>query len=306
MALSVGADRMKERITDKIKERGMNLKEALKMGTERLENAGIADAAIDARLLLEWVTDVSITEYALHPLKSMTEQQEAAYMKGIAERERRIPLQHITGEQEFMGLTFRVNPEVLIPRQDTELLAEEALKRIAPGMHILDMCTGSGCIIISLERLARRNKIADETNEFTGSDVSPAAIRTAAENGRLHQAQVSFVESDLFAGLQDSYDMIVSNPPYIRSDLIGQLQDEVRYHDPVLALDGKEDGLYFYRKIICQAKGHLKSGGWLLFEIGYDQRQAVADLLEEAGYSEISALKDLTGLDRVVIGRYYV
>lgn len=284
----------------------MNLKEALQVGTECLGQAGIADAPVDARLLLEWVTGISVAEYALDPFRAMTKDQEAVYRDAIEKRRQRIPLQHITGEQEFMGLTFYVNSSVLIPRQDTELLAEEALRRIRPGMQVLDLCTGSGCIIISLERLAEKRKISNETNSFTGSDVSFEAIQTASENGRFHGAKVSFVVSDLFEKLEGKYDMIVTNPPYIRTDVIAELEEEVRYYDPILALDGKEDGLYFYRRIICQAKEHLNDGGWLLFEIGYDQREAVISLMEASDYKEISALKDLTGLDRVIIGRYYV
>lgn len=283
----------------------MNLREALGFGEKALAEAGIADARIDARLLLEWVAGISLTEYAMDPFRAMTEGQEASYKNVIEKRSKRIPLQHITGEQEFMGLTFRVDSSVLIPRQDTELLVEEALKRIKPGMRVLDLCTGSGCIVISLERLARKNKRADETNRFTGSDVSAKALAVASENCRIHGARASLVESDLFEKLEGAFDMIVSNPPYIRTSVIEELEEEVRCHDPILALDGKEDGLYFYRRIILQAKEHLKEGGFLLFEIGHDQKDAVTGLMAEAGYREITAGKDLTGLDRVVIGRYY-
>ncbi|MDO4311810.1 MAG: peptide chain release factor N(5)-glutamine methyltransferase [Eubacteriales bacterium] len=284
----------------------MNLREACRTGTERLRAAGIADAVVDARLLLEWAAGISVTEYALNPEKPLTDEQEEAYWSGVEKRCRRIPLQHITGEQEFMGLTFHVNPSVLIPRQDTELLVEEALKRIRPGMRVLDLCTGSGCIAISLERFARREKDFKETNKFTGSDISPEAVATARENGRLHGAQVTFVESDLFEGLEGKYDMIVSNPPYIRTAVIEELEEEVRCHDPVLALDGKEDGLYFYRRIIREAGEYLNDGGWLLFETGHDQKDAVIYLMKQAGYREICAYKDLAGLDRAVAGRYYV
>lgn len=284
----------------------MNLREAYRTGTERLRAAGIADAAIDARLLLEWAAGISVTEYALNPKKPLADEQEAIYRNGIEKRCRRIPLQHITGEQEFMGLTFRVNPSVLIPRQDTELLVEEALKRMKPGMRVLDLCTGSGCIAISLERFSRKKKVFKEINTFTGSDISLDALATARENGRYHEAQVSFVESDLFEQLEGKYDMIVSNPPYIRTAMIEGLEEEVRCHDPILALDGKEDGLYFYRRIIREARDYLEDGGWILFEIGYDQKASVISLMEQAGYREIRACKDLAGLDRVVIGRYYV
>lgn len=281
----------------------MNLRQAVAKGEACLLQAGVTDARTDARLLLEWVTNVSLTEYALDPLRPMTEDQEKRYLEAIRKRCSRIPLQHITGEQEFMGLTFQVDPSVLIPRQDTELLVEEGLKRLKPGMQVLDLCTGSGCIIISLEHYGRKYNNIDETNKFTGSDISREALRTAEENARTLDAKVSFTESNLFEKL-GTYDMILSNPPYIRTEEIGKLEEEVRCHDPILALDGKEDGLYFYRRIIREAGEHLTSGGWLLFEIGYDQKEQVIGLMEEAGYREIAGLKDLAGLDRVVVGRY--
>lgn len=285
----------------------MNLREAFRLGAGRLKKAGILEAEATARIFLEWAAQVTLEEYALYPERVMTKEQERIFLEAIAERERRVPLQYITGEQEFMGLSFRVNRHVLIPRQDTEILVEEALKRIRKGMDILDLCTGSGCIPISLEWHARKKGRADETNKFTGSDVSSAAIQIARENGSLHGSRAAFLESDLFDRLQgQSYDMILSNPPYIPSAVIATLEQEVRGHEPVLALDGREDGLYFYRKIVKDALGHLKKGGWLLFEIGYDQGESVAGLMREAGYGEINVVQDLAGLDRTVIGRYDV
>lgn len=282
----------------------MNLREARRIGEEALMKAGIADAQIDARLLLEHVTGISMTEYALNPFLELKEEQETVYLDLLGKRKERIPLQHLTGEQEFMGLSFQVNPNVLIPRQDTELLVLEALKLLKPGMQVLDLCTGSGCIIVSLERLGKERKAADGTNTFTGSDVSVAAVQTAKANAGRHGAQVSLVESNLFENLDGRYDMIISNPPYIRTAVIDELEEEVRCHDPALALDGREDGLYFYRRIIREAGEYLNPGGLLLFEIGYDQREAVTELMEQSGYREICVRKDLAGLDRVVIGRY--
>lgn len=282
----------------------MNLKEARRIGEEAFREAGIADGPMDARLLLEWVTETSMMEYAMNPFQSMTKEQENRYLELVEKRKQRIPLQHLTGEQEFMGLVFEVGPDVLIPRQDTELLAETALKSLKPGMNVLDLCTGSGCIAISLEQIGRKHKITDETNTFTGSDISRSALRIAEANRMRYQAKVSFVESDLFEKLDGKFDMIVSNPPYIRTNVIAELEEEVRCHDPILALDGREDGLYFYRRIIREAEGFLSDGGLLLLEIGYDQKRAVTALLESRGFEEIHVLKDLTGLDRVVTGRY--
>ncbi len=282
----------------------MNLREALKAGEKTLAEARIADAPTDARLLLWKAAGITLTEYALDPFREMGEEEVREYLELIGRRKKRIPLQHLTGEQEFMGLSFQVNRDVLIPRQDTELLVEEALKLLKPGMHVLDLCTGSGCIIISLERIGKERGLADETGSFTGSDISPGAVRTAMANAARHQARALFTESDLFEKLEGGYDMIISNPPYIRTAVIGELEEEVRCYDPLLALDGKEDGLHFYRRIIREAEGYLNPGGWLLFEIGYDQREAVTELMKQQGYRQIQVKKDLAGLDRVVIGRY--
>lgn len=284
----------------------MNRRQAYLEGVGRLEKAGIAQAAVDARLLLEYAAGITLLEYTLEPMREMGKEQMERYREAIAKREQRIPLQHITGEQEFMGLSFQVNEHVLIPRQDTEVLVEEALERLTPGMQVLDLCTGSGCIGISLEKIGRKQKKSNETNEFTASDVSPEALQVAAKNIQQNHSKVVLVKSDLFENLEGKFDMIVSNPPYIPTEVIQGLEEEVRNHDPVLALDGKGDGLYFYRRIISEGRDHLRDGGWLLFEIGHDQREAVEALMREAGYREIRGKKDLAGLDRVVIGRYYV
>lgn len=284
----------------------MNRRQAYLEGVGRLEKAGIAQAAVDARLLLEYAAGITLLEYTLEPMREMGREQMERYREAIAKREQRIPLQHITGEQEFMGLSFQVNEHVLIPRQDTEVLVEEALERLAPGMQVLDLCTGSGCIGISLEKIGRKQKKSNETNEFTASDISPEALQVAAKNIQQNHSKVVLVKSDLFENLEGKFDMIVSNPPYIPTEVIQGLEEEVRNHDPVLALDGKGDGLHFYRRIISEGRDHLRDGGWLLFEIGHDQREAVEALMREAGYREIRGKKDLAGLDRVVIGRYYV
>lgn len=284
----------------------MNLRQACSFGTEQLTQACVSDASIDARYLLEWAADITLTDYLMHPDQLLTDEQEHKYLEAIEKRRSRIPLQHITGEQEFMGLTFRVTPDVLVPRQDTELLVEEGLKRLTPEMRVLDLCTGSGCIIISLDRTGRERGCVDDRTVLHGSDISEAALAVAKENAERLGAKVSFYHSDVFQELSGKYDMIVSNPPYIATDVILGLEEEVRCHDPFLALDGKEDGLYFYKKIICEAREHLNKGGSLMFEIGHDQREAVASLMKENGYSEIQCCKDLAGLDRVVIGMYDV
>lgn len=285
-------------------EQNLTLKGMLRKGIELLKIAKVPEPELDAWLLMEYAAKVTRSQYYLEPDRELSEDESSLYMEVIQRRAKRIPLQHITGQQEFMGFPFQVNPHVLIPRQDTEILVEEALKKAENHMRILDLCTGSGCIIISLSKLILGGKGKTWDMEFTGSDISKEALETARENARRLGAEVRFTSSDLFEHLSGCYDMIVSNPPYIQTSQIEELQDEVRLYDPMLALDGKEDGLYFYRKIIEEAGEYLSDRGWLLFEIGCDQKEDVINLMEEAGYTEVAAKKDLAGLDRVVMGRY--
>lgn len=275
----------------------MTLKQACLYGQKMLTEAGIAESALDAWYLLEFVTGVSKSHYLAWPEELLTAEQEAGYLEALTRRAKHIPLQHITGEQEFMGLTFRVNENVLVPRQDTECLVEEALKYLKPGMRVLDLCTGSGCILLSLMHFC-------PGTDGVGVDISPAALEVAAANRDALVPAAKLMESDLFEKIEGSFDIIVSNPPYIKSADIQELMEEVRLHDPMLALDGHEDGLYFYRKIVKDSLGHLASGGRILFEIGYDQGAAVSGILEEHGFCEIEVIKDLAGLDRVVKGKY--
>ena len=275
----------------------LTLQMIYKEGAETLEHAGIPDAKLDAWYLLEYVTGISRASYFGDPKREVPKEQAESYREVILRRAGHIPLQHITGEQEFMGYSFLVNPDVLIPRQDTETLTEEALKFTKPGMKVLDLCTGSGCILISLMK-----KCHGLTG--TGCDISEKALKTARENGRRLQVEASWIQSDLFEQISERFDLIVSNPPYIRTGVIEELQEEVRLHDPWIALDGKKDGLYFYRRIIAESTGYIRDNGALMFEIGHDQAEDVVRLMEEAGYTQIRVKKDLAGLDRVVTGRY--
>ncbi len=274
----------------------MTLQEANKYGEELLQQAGITDAAIDAWYLLEYVTGINRAMYFLNMQKQLSETEQKQYLTYLEQRKNHIPLQHITGVQEFMGMEFMVNEYVLVPRQDTEILVEEALKVLKPGMNVLDMCTGSGCIIISLSKIGKI--------EGTGVDISEEALDVAKRNNANLDAGVTWIQSDLFENVEKCYDMIVSNPPYIRTSVIEELKEEVKFHDPYIALDGKEDGLYFYRKIVAESARYLKNNGMLYFEIGHDQGQDVKKLMEEAGFSDVMIKKDLAGLDRVVFGRY--
>lgn len=274
-------------------------------GKEQLELSGVPDADLDAWYLLEFVTGISKAQYYGNPEAGMEEEEVLRYRDVIRQRAKRIPLQHITGEQEFMGFSFRVNEHVLIPRQDTETLVEEALGVLKPKMEILDLCTGSGCILLSLLKLGEKQGIAGLKG--TGADISREALKVAKENGRRLEIpgdRVAWVRGDLFEKLEGPFDLLVSNPPYIPSGELSGLQEEVRLHDPALALDGHEDGLYFYRRIAAEAGKYLRDGAFLMLEIGWDQGEAVSTLLEVAGYREVEVKKDLSGNDRVVRGRY--
>ena len=273
----------------------MNRKEAYETGIKILTEAGI-EAKSDTLLLLDAICHVSRNDILIHGEIEVDEESVSVYKDALQKRCMRIPLQHITGVQNFMGLDFMVNEHVLIPRFDTEILVEEVMKELHDGFSILDMCTGSGCILLSLLRYS---------NDCigVGADISKDALEVAKKNQDALGLSASFIESNLFENISGKFDIIVSNPPYIRTDVIPTLMEEVRVHEPVLALDGMEDGLYFYRKIIAESPEYLQKGGMLFFEIGYDQGQAVSRLLEESGFKEIKVVKDYAGLDRVVSGK---
>ena len=275
----------------------MTLREAWKFGKDRLTEAQVPDADLDAWYLLEWCTGVNRSHYLAWPEEAISPEQEEQYRQTLNQRERRIPLQQITGEQEFMGLSFYVNEHVLIPRQDTEVLVEETAKFLKDGMSFLDLCTGSGCILLSLLHLRAGA-------EGTGADLSPEALKVAAQNRERLGVKAELIESDLFDKIEGAFDVIVSNPPYIKREEIETLMDEVRLHEPYMALDDHEDGLYFYRKIAEEAPKHLRAGGGLFLEIGWDQGGSVSELLREQGFSDVKVVKDLAGLDRVVEGYY--
>lgn len=275
----------------------MTFAEAADWGGDVLSQAGIGEAALDAWLLMEAVCKINRTFYYSHCGEQMTGEQCSEYEIAVRKRAERVPLQYIIGEQEFMGLAFKVNSNVLIPRQDTETLVEEALKICQPGMRVLDLCTGSGCIAISLMKNAHGMQV-------TGSDFSKQALLVAKENGRLHEVDIDWVRSNLFDNLEGRFDLIVSNPPYIpQADILG-LMPEVRDFEPVTALDGGVDGLDFYRRITDQGREYLNDNGYLYLEIGYDQGPAVTNMMCAAGYRDVSVVKDYAHHERVVKGRY--
>lgn len=282
----------------------MTYRELYEYGKSRLSEAGIAEAGLDARLLLEYVCHADRNELILYADRERNSMEEQFYRMVIEKRASRIPLQHITGEQEFMGLSFQVNEHVLIPRQDTEILVEEAMRHLGDGMRILDLCTGSGCILLSLL------KYSNEC-EGVGIDISEEALKTARENAEKLGLDAVFLAGDLFGPLADFvskrtpdrlFDMVVSNPPYIETAVIDTLMPEVRDHEPFCALDGGADGLQFYRRILAEAPAHMRRGAVLLFEIGCGEGEAVARLMQEAGFVQVEVLQDYAGLDRVVCG----
>ena len=283
--------------------------ELLTQGTQLLMNAGIEEARLDAWLLLEYTADISRAWYYAHPESEVNEEIVSEYLSLCQKRAEHIPLQHLTHQACFMGYDFYVDERVLVPRQDTEVLAEEALHQLRNMRkpRILDMCTGSGCLLLSLLM-----ELPDATG--TGVDISAAALAGAERNRKNLELEkrAVLVQSDTFSGdyfqknsgnISLEYDMLISNPPYIPTEDIGKLMEEVRFHDPVLALDGREDGLYFYRRITEQAGKYLKPGGWLMYEIGCEQGTDVSAIMQGEGFTEVTVKKDLAGLDRVVIGK---
>lgn len=275
-------------------------REIYEEGVRVLAEAGIEEAQLDARLLLEHICRTTRQDLLAHGDRRVGPQEQAGYLELIGKRSRHIPLQHLTGVQDFMGLTFRVNENVLIPRQDTEILVEEALRGGCDYVRLLDMCTGSGCILLSLLHYSNNSS-------GIGIDISEKALQTAKENADWLGVQgAQFRCGNLFAALSEGekFDIILSNPPYISSGVIAGLMEEVREHEPLQALDGGADGLLFYRRITEEAGHYLNRGGKLYYEIGFDQAQSVTGLLEQHGYKEIRVVKDYAGLDRVVYGTF--
>ncbi len=277
----------------------MTYREMLAFGRQYLEENEIADADTDARLLLLYVTGMSGAVYLMRMNARMPADEAEKYRQCLRRRAAHCPLQYITHTQGFMGLDFYVDEQVMVPRQDTEILAETALKYLRPGMAVLDMCTGSGCLLISL---AASLKIG----LGLGADLSEQALSVARINARLNRTEdLVFVQSDLFENVRAAsggrrFDVIVSNPPYIPTAEIPALMPEVREYEPRMALDGHEDGLYFYRKIAAQAANYLNSDGRILFEVGWNQAASVRGILADAGFRDIGTERDLAGFERVV------
>ena len=304
----------------------MKTRVLIKEGEYRLTKAGVPDAAIDAEELYCFLKSCDKVILFLNKEEEADKETEEEYFKLIEKRASRIPLQHITGKQEFMGFDFKVSPDVLIPRQETEVLVTEAAKILRgerkaaagerrksrgslfslfsspPEQEVLDLCCGSGAIGISLAKIC-------EDISVTATDNSDAALALAKENAKANRVEIEFLKSDLFEAITAgdkgkhirTFDMIISNPPYIKTNLIALLQDEVKNYEPIEALDGGSDGLDFYRRIVADSYRYLNNGGWLMLEIGYDQGVSICDMIRETGrFTESEIMRDLAGRDRVI------
>ncbi len=282
----------------------MTIVQAVRFGAKILQEHQIENAQNDSFALLAAVNGMNRTYYFMHGEDILTEKQEQCFRENINKRAKHIPLQHILGEAYFFGYAFEVNESVLVPRPDTEVLVEQVLALTDEHSDVIDMCTGSGCIILSLA-------LQGHVHQGYGVDYSKDALAVAERNKRKHGIDcVSFIESDVFTKVaaqiafpEKKADVIVSNPPYIRTDVIQTLSEEVRLHDPMMALDGHADGLFFYKKITKEAVQYLRRGGFLCYEIGHDQAEDVVRIMKENGYTDIRVIQDYAGLDRVVLGR---
>lgn len=276
----------------------MTYREAWKIATIQLKKSGVPEAEHDARELLYHATGMSVNDWILRSSEKMTEKEASLFSSYIGRRAAREPLQQITGVQYFCGLPFHVTKDTLCPRPETEAWVDAVIP-FCKGAKVLDMCTGTGCIAISIAKLA-------EPASVTAVDLSEAALDVAKGNAKSNGADVEFIKSDMFAEIKDTYDIIVSNPPYIPAEQMEELMPEVKDFEPRMALYGGEDGLDFYRILTHEAVKHLRRtsemGGYLIAEIGFDQGISVPELFTGAGFTEVKVIKDYAGLDRVVMG----
>lgn len=292
------------------------LKELIKIGQTQLKEAGVGDADRDARDLYCFLDKIDAVGLMMHWQDTLQDNACEAYFDLVQRRAAGEPMQYITGVQEFMGIPFKVTAQVLIPRQDTETMVEDAIEAIEKGTlrgrpfikaaaikEVLDLCTGSGAIGVSIAKMCPKIKVVC-------SDISSEALKIAEENAQTSGCKsIKFQEGDLFSPFcgklrKKKFDLIITNPPYIQTDVIPTLQREVKDHEPMSALDGGKDGLDFYRRIAVEAPSHLNKNGVLMMEIGYDQRISVTELLQEtAKFSDIICLQDLAGKDRIIAAK---
>jgi len=268
----------------------MRVIDVLKEAIEILNDNEINEPIIKSRILLADLLKIRKEELIFNELKELEPEVVRLYMNRIYKLCEDYPLQYIIGRQEFMGYTFEVNENVLIPRNDTEILVEEAFKYA--HNDVLELCTGSGAIAISLAKKYDDVKIV-------ATDISNKALEVARNNAYLHEVDIDFLNSDLFENVQGKYDLIIANPPYIETEKIKMLEKQVR-KEPLIALDGGKDGLFFYRRIAVRANDFLKNDGYMCLEIGYNQKKSVIEILK-GKYDEIKCIKDLSGNDRVIV-----
>ena len=276
----------------------MNIQELRKKGRDKLINANVYEANIKADILLQYVLGMTKTELISNSLKEVTDSEEKGYIEYLEQIVKGKPIQYITNIQEFMKLNFYVDENVLIPQPDTEILVEETLKKINEKSKTLDLCTGSGAIAISIDHYAKsKTKL-----EIFASDISKEAIKIAKKNAEYNKANIKFILSNMFENIKEKdFDILVSNPPYIEKNIIPTLSKEVQ-SEPQIALDGGEDGLDFYRIIAKEGYKYVKSGGYILVEIGYNQKENVINIFKkyEKKYIAIKCIKDLNRQDRVI------
>ena len=292
---------------------GLTIKELLPIGEKTLKDAGVENYMIDAGTLYCFAAGTDKKELFLNQDSVVNETYKEEYFSLIDRRAAGEPLQYITGEQYFMGHRLAVDPSVLIPRPETEILAEKAvdyLHSYRDAKAVLDLCTGSGAgsvldLCTGSGALAVSIAIACPDIQGTASDISADALAVAEQNAKDLGVsdRVVFIESDLFDafGHVNKFDLIVTNPPYIRSGDFAGLAREITEHEPVLALDGGADGLDFYRRIAADARACMNPGACLMTEIGFDQAEDVTAILTDAGFTIIEVIRDYNGLDRVLI-----
>ena len=280
----------------------MKIRELYRLGREELERAQCPDPETDAKILLYFAADADLSWYALHREDPAEESVQEQYRAAVKRRAGREPLQYITGTAPFYGYSLRVTPAVLIPRFDTEILVQELLEVLKPGMRILDICTGSGCIpAVAAKEFSERNE--GKTLDVTASDISEDALCVARDNAARLGVDVHFIKSDLFSDITGTFDVITANPPYIREAEISLLDKEVCSFEPRIALSGMEDGLYFYRKISAEASDYLRRDGIMILEIGAEQAESVSGMLRDHGFRDIRLVQDLGGRDRVLMAK---
>lgn len=274
----------------------MNVKKAVQEVRKKLAENNIDTPLLDAQLIVGKAADMTRVQILTYPDKILEENEICKINEMCCERIKRKPMQYILGVCEFMGLNFKVNPYTLIPRGDTEILVEKAIEIVERNNYasVLDIGTGSGAIAISMAKYTNA--------DVDAVDIAECALDTAMENAGENKVNVNFFTSDLFSNVNRKYDIILSNPPYIERDVIKTLEPDVKNYEPISALDGGKDGLDFYRRIICDIDRYLNKKGCVIFEIGYNQGDNVSNLLRENGFGNIAVEKDLSGLDRVVIG----